>query len=254
MSELLVKRENGLVTVTLNRPERHNAITPPMWRRLSDVFAEIGERIDDRVLILTGAGGAFCSGADLDPDAERKGHPLDRMRVVANAALALHRLPVPSIARVDGAAVGAGFNLALGCDLVVASDRSRFGQIFVKRGFSPDFGGTWLLPRLIGLHKAKELALLGDMFGAEEAGKLGLVNRVVPADELDDIVATLADQLLKGPALALSMTKALLNKSFETSMDQALEAEAQAQAINLTLPDTEEARATFLKKRPPVQP
>jgi enoyl-CoA hydratase/carnithine racemase len=249
MSELLVNREKGLVTVTLNRPQRLNAITTPMWRMLADVFTEIGERADDRVLILTGAGGAFCSGADLDPETERVGHPLDRMRMVANAALALHRLPTPSIARVDGVAVGAGFNLALGCDLVVASDRSRFSQNFVKRAFSPDFGGTWLLPRLVGLHKAKELVLLGDMFGAEEASKLGLVNKVVPPDELDEVVATWADQLLKSPALALSMTKALLNKSFETSMDQALEAEAQAQAVNLTGPDVEAALAAFVKKR-----
>lgn len=238
--------------MTLNRPERLNAITNEMWPQLADIFAEVATRAEDRVLVVTGAGEAFCSGADISGEGPATGPPLLHMREVGNAALALHRLPKPSIARVDGVATGAGLNLALGCDLIVASDRSRFSEIFARRGLSVDFGGSWLLPRLVGMHRAKELVLLAEILSAEEAMAMGLVNRVVPAESLDAVVAEWTARLSEGPPLALSMSKLLLNKSLETSMDQALEAEAQAQAVNLAGADVREALAAFVEKRTPV--
>ena len=251
MPEILVERDGGLVTVTLNRPERLNAITSSMWVELATIFNEVAANDEDRVLVLTGAGEAFSSGADLGGAGSGQRTSLGHMRVVGAAALALHRLPKPTLARVDGVAAGAGLNMALGCDLILASDRSRFSEIFARRGLTVDFGGSWLLPRLVGLHKAKELVLLADMLTAAEAAEAGLVNRVVPADELDELVRTWVERLLAGPPLALSMSKLLLNKSLESSMDQALEAEAQAQSVNLASADAREAMAAFLDKREP---
>jgi 2-(1,2-epoxy-1,2-dihydrophenyl)acetyl-CoA isomerase len=251
MDTILVDRAAGVVTVTLNRPERLNAITGDMWLQLTRIFTDVAGRPDDRVLVLTGAGGAFCSGADLGSADNRSGPALTHMRGVGDAALALHRLPKPTIARVDGVAAGAGLNLALGCDLIVASERSRFSEIFARRGLSVDFGGSWLLPRIVGMHKAKELVLLADILTAADAAAMGLVNRVVPVEDLDSLVAEWAATLAAGPPLALSMSKLLLNKSMEMSLDQALEAEAQAQSVNLASKDVEEAFAAFLDKRPP---
>src|SRR5205807_8629846 len=150
---------------------------------LRRVVSEISDRTDDRVMILTGASGSFCAGADLTAAAED--HHLVHMRLVADVALELHRMPKPTIAKVDGVAVGAGCNLALGCDLIVASEDARFSQIFSKRGLSLDCGGSWLLPRFIGLHRAKELAFFGDIISAKEALEFGLVNRVMPTADLD---------------------------------------------------------------------
>ena len=150
------------------------------------------------------------------------------MRHVGDVALALHRLPQPTIAKVNSVAVGAGCNLALGCDLIVASDEARFSEIFARRGLSIDFGGSWLVPRLIGLHKAKELALFADIISAKEAEAMGLVNRVVPAGQLDAFVADWAHRLAQGPPIALAQTKRLLNDSFDVTLDEALEREGWA--------------------------
>jgi 2-(1,2-epoxy-1,2-dihydrophenyl)acetyl-CoA isomerase len=173
------------------------------------------------------------------------------MRRVGQACLALHQIPQPVIAKVGGVAAGAGLNLALGCDIIVASDDARFSEIFAKRGLTVDFGGSWLLPRLVGLHKAKELVLLADIIDAAQARDLGLVNRVVPASELDAFVDDWARRLAAGPPLALSMSKRLLNESMAMSLDQALEAEALAQNVNFTTKDTTEAMLAFVEKREP---
>jgi len=165
----------AVVTVTLNRPARKNAVSWPMWQRLFTTFRALALDSGVRVVVLTGAGGDFCSGADLASPAPNL-HPLIQMDEINNVVLALHRLPKITIARVDGVAVGAGMNLALACDLVVASDRSRFAEIFVRRGLSIDLGGSWILPRLVGLHRAKELCLAGDIIDAHEAARIGLVN------------------------------------------------------------------------------
>jgi enoyl-CoA hydratase/carnithine racemase len=250
-NELLVDRSEGVVTLTLNRPERKNAVTSSMWDDLRAVFEEVNGRSEDRVLVITGAGGAFCSGADLGNPGELTEDGLTRMRRIGTAALALHRMAKPTIAKVGGVAAGAGCNLALGCDLIVASDEARFSEIFTRRGLSLDFGGSWLLPRLVGLHKAKELALFADVISAKEAEALGIVNRVVPARELDAFVDDWARRLAAGPPLAMSMTKTMLNGSFDRSMDEALEDEARCQTVNFGTEDFTEAVRAFIEKRDP---
>lgn len=255
METLLIERDGGVVTVTMNRPERKNAANGVMLTELRDTFEAVERSAEDRVMVLTGAGGAFCSGADLgDPDgpASNNGVPgLVRMRRLGDVALALHRMTKPAIAKVDGVAVGAGFSLALGCDLVVASDRARFSMIFSRRGLSLDNGASWLLPRLIGLARAKEVALFGGMLDADQARELGLVNRIVPADDLDGYVAEWARTLAAGPPLALSLIKTLLNDSFSSSMAEAVENEARCQAVNFETADMVEAMAAFKEKRDP---
>lgn len=242
---------NGVVTLTLDRPGKKNAMNAAMFNELLAVFREIDASTTDRVVVITGAGDAFCSGADLGERGSDTRHSLTRLHWVADIALALHRIPKPIIAKVNGVAVGAGMNLALACDLIVASETARFSEIFARRGLSIDFGGSWLLPRLIGMHRAKELALLADIISAKEAGEIGLVNRVLPASELDAFVTDWADRLAAGPPLALSMTKRLLSGSFSSTMEEALEAEGLAQTVNGGTEDTAEAIRAFLEKREP---
>lgn len=241
--------DEGVATVTLVNPRRKNAISDDMWGQLARAFRWVASDAAVRVLVVTGEGDEFCSGADLGkgPDA----HWLAYMRHINDTCLALDAVPQPTIARVDGVAVGAGMNLALACDLVIASDRARFSEIFAKRGLSLDFGGSWFLPRRVGLHKAKELALLAPMVDAAEAERIGLVNRVVPVGELDEAVATWATELAAGPPIALAQTKALLNRSSTSSLADALEAEGAAQVVNFSTSDTAEAIGAFLTKRPP---
>lgn len=252
LETLSVERSGGVATLTLNRPHKKNAITGQMFSELLSVLREVQTNDDDRVVVVTGAGGDFCSGADLSAPAAPDTHPLDRMRHVARVALALHDLTKPSIAKVRGVAVGAGCNLALGCDLVLASQEARFSEIFAQRGLSLDFGGSWLLPRLVGLHKAKELALFGDILSASQAQELGLVNRVVADGELDELATDWARRLAAGPPVALSLSKRMLNDSLQMSMAQALEEEARSQVANFATADTAEARNAFLDKRDPV--
>lgn len=255
MPHLLVDRTDSIVTLTLNQPAKKNAITSEMWDLLLDSLRTLRRDPSVRVVVITGAGDGFCSGADVASfrpagDAD-PGHPLHAMRRTKDVALALHELPMPAIARVNGIAAGAGCNLAFGCDLVIASETARFSEIFPRRGLSLDFGGAWLLPRLVGLHRAKELAFFGDIIDATTAASYGLVNRVVPHDELDVTVQEWADRLADGPPLALTQTKAMLNKSMTLSMEEALDVEAAAQAINLTSRDVAEATAAFFEKRTP---
>jgi len=158
----------------------------------------------------------------------------------------------PTIAKVDGYAVGAGLSLALGCDLIVCSDRAKLSMIFSRRGLSLDNGASWLLPRLVGLARAKEIALFGGMWSGEEALAIGLVNRVLATEELDEFVDDWAATLAAGPPLALSMTKTLLHASAQATMEQAVEDEARCQAVNFASTDTAEAMAAFAQKREPI--
>ncbi len=251
METIEVSRSEGIVTVTLNRPERKNAITGLMWDELLATFREVNDNTQDRVLVITGTGGDFSSGADLSPGGGRAESGIGTMRHVGDVCLALHRLPKPVIAKVPGVAVGAGCNLALGCDLIVAGESARFSQIFVRRGLSLDFGGSWLLPRLVGLHKAKELAFFGDVISAADAERIGIVNHVVPDDQLDKFVDEWATRLSQLPPIQLSTIKTMLNNSLMTSMGQALEDEARSQAVNFKTEDFGEAVRAFLEKDTP---
>jgi 2-(1,2-epoxy-1,2-dihydrophenyl)acetyl-CoA isomerase len=256
-SSLLVKRDDhGVVTATLNRPERKNAIDAELWQALIDLFDEVAATRDDRVLVLTGAGDAFTSGADLTGAGatdmtEGVGAAIHSMRLVGRCALRLHDLPKPTIAAVNGIAVGAGCNLALGCDLIVASDAAQFSEIFVRRGLSIDFGGSWLLPRLVGLHKAKELAFLAETIDAAAAERYGIVNRVVPAADLEREVEDLARRVAAQPPVQISITKKLLNQSLSVSMGEALEFEDVAQSLAVHSADTREAMLAFIERREP---
>jgi 2-(1,2-epoxy-1,2-dihydrophenyl)acetyl-CoA isomerase len=250
METLQVSRSAGIVTVTLDRPEKKNAANGVMWDELLVTFREIADNDDDRVVVITGAGGEFCSGADLTGGG-RSRHQLAAMRHVGDVALALHRLPQPTIAKVRGVAVGAGCNLALGCDLVVASETARFSQIFARRGLSLDFGGSWILPRRVGLHRAKELALFADIIDAAEADRIGLVNRVLPDAEVDEFVDNWAQRLAAGPPIALAMTKRMLDNAMSATFEQALDDEGASQTINFSTADTMEAMTAFVEKRSP---
>jgi enoyl-CoA hydratase/carnithine racemase len=248
-----VTRSSGIVTVTMNRPAKKNAANAQMWDELLETFRDIASSGTDRVMVLTGAGGDFCAGADLTGGGTGTPgrHHLAQMRHVGDVALTLHRLPIPTIAKVRGVAVGAGCNMALGCDLVAASDNARFSEIFARRGLSVDFGGSWLLPRVVGMHRAKELALLADIIDAAEAERIGLVNRVLPDLELDEFVGGWAARLAAGPPIALAMTKRMLDNSLQVTMEEALDDEGVAQAVNFGTADTVEAIKAFAEKREP---
>jgi enoyl-CoA hydratase/carnithine racemase len=249
---LLVDRADGIVTITLNRPEKKNAANGAMWDELLFNFREITANDQDRVMVITGAGGAFCSGADVSGMGGRDTHGLANMRHISEVATALHRIPQPTIAKVRGVAAGAGMNMALLCDLVVAGDTARFSEIFARRGLTIDFGGSWVLPRRIGMHRAKELTLLTDIIDAEEADRIGLVNRVVPDGELDKFVDEWATRLAAGPPIALAQSKRLLNNAVGITLEQALDEEGAAQTVNFATKDTAEAVSAFLEKRDPT--
>jgi enoyl-CoA hydratase/carnithine racemase len=246
---LLAEDRDGVRTLTLNRPHRKNAINPELWISLRDALTAAADDRDVRALVITGAGGAFCSGADISaPD---DNHPAYKLRRLTDVALALHELPVPTIAKVTGVAVGAGWNLALGCDLVVATPESSFCQIFSKRGLSLDLGGSWLLPKLVGLQQAKRLTLLAETIDAKEAQALNLVTWVVSGQEIDDFVSELAERLTAGPTIALAHSKALLNEGADRTLRDALANEARAQSVNFATADAAEAYAAFAEKREP---
>ena len=251
MGHVQVERRDGIATVTFSNPGRKNAIPTSAWPEVEAVFREIGAASDVRCVVVTGEGDDFCSGAELSGGGGDGEHPLRHMREVSGAIEALHSVPQPMVARVAGVCVGVGCNIALGCDLLVAADDARFSQIFARRGLSIDGGGSWVLPRVVGLQKAKELALLADILSAAEAERIGLVTRVVPRRDLDATVAEIAGRLAAGPPLALSSTKRLLNQSAQVTLSQALEAEAQAQAVNFSTRDTAEAVRAFVEKRDP---
>jgi 2-(1,2-epoxy-1,2-dihydrophenyl)acetyl-CoA isomerase len=250
-SVIVERSDDGIVSVTLNRPKKRNAIDFPMWQTLTETFREVAQNPDDRVLVLTGSGNAFSGGADLTSRTNDRRHQLDLMHYFSYTGIALHEIPKPTIAKVNGVAVGAGLNLALGCDLIVASESARFSEIFAQRGLSIDLGGSWLLPRLVGLHKAKELVLLGEVIDAREAERIGIVNRVVPDAELDDFTQRWAQKLAAGPPLALQMSKRMLNSGSQMSLSEMLHWESMAQTVSSATKDGAEAMRAFAEKRAP---
>ncbi|MFD4459133.1 enoyl-CoA hydratase/isomerase family protein [Nocardia sp. NPDC058480] len=246
---LLVCDRDGVRTLTLNRPHRRNAIDAELFTTLADALRVVATDRSVRALVLTGAGSAFCSGADISvPD---NAHPIYRMRPLTDVATLLHELPLPTVAKVAGPAIGAGWNLALGCDLVVATPESTFAQVFTARGLTLDLGGSWLLPRLVGMQQAKRLTLLAETIDAAEAHALGLVTWVRPADEIDAFTDDLAARLAAGPPVALAQTKTLLHEGADATLRQALAAESRAQGLNFATADAPEAFAAFAERREP---
>jgi 2-(1,2-epoxy-1,2-dihydrophenyl)acetyl-CoA isomerase len=251
---LLYETATGVATITLTRPEVLNATNDALYRDLSAAIGAVREDPEARCIILTGAGRGFCAGADvrnMDPDAS----PLKRRKrhrwILRDVLAPLARLDKPVIAAVNGAAVGAGFNMALAADILVASENAVFSQIFVRLGLVPDLGGFYLLTRVVGLNKAKELCFTGRKLTAKEGAELGFVNHVVPAGELISKARALAEEIAAGPATSLSMIKSILNMSSTATLDEMLEFETYAQTLAYGSPEHPEGVAAFREKRQP---
>ncbi|MFE9632468.1 enoyl-CoA hydratase/isomerase family protein [Streptomyces sp. NPDC006463] len=254
--EVLHRLDNGVSWITLNRPDAMNAVTWEQRERVIALLADASADPDVRAVVITATGKGFCAGADL------RGGPAAGERVAGDVArmirLGAQRLITavldcekPVLAAVNGTAAGIGAHLALACDLVIAAEPARFIEVFVRRGLVPDGGGAYLLPRLVGPQKAKELMFFGDAVPAAEAERLGLVNKVVPAEELEATARDWAERLAQGPTRALAMTKQLVNASLDSDRATALAAEATAQELNMTTADANEGVSSFVERRTP---
>lgn len=220
--------DRGVAEITLNRPEKRNAMTDAMWGRLDEILAGFAGA-PPRVLVIAGAGGAFCGGSDVGGLLDDLGSLPERIAVSDRCVLAMRDLPFPTIAKVGGVAAGSGANLALACDFVVAAESASFAQLFIRRALSVDSGASWLMTRLVGERKARELCLLGDAVGARAALAMNMINSVVPDDGLDEAVAALATRLHGLSPAALAGTKRMLGEAWEHDLAEALDAEAANQ-------------------------
>jgi enoyl-CoA hydratase/carnithine racemase len=248
------EQEGFVTTITLDRPEKKNAMSWTMFEEIGDAFAHASADDSVRCVIVTGAGGAFCSGADLGDPANMSADSFEfkeRMRRIDQTVRSFVLCTKPTIAKVTGIAAGAGCNLALGCDLIVASRDSAFAELFVKRGLVVDFGGSWALSRLLPLHRAKELAMLGETLSAEEADRWGLVNRLCDPGEVDAVVKDLAERVSGLPPRTVSQIKENLNRASDRTLEQNLEAESATQTLCFGSEDTREAVTAWLEKREP---
>ncbi|HLA10900.1 MAG TPA: enoyl-CoA hydratase family protein [Pyrinomonadaceae bacterium] len=249
--------DNGVGTITLSRPERLNALTFDVYRELTDTFAALRNEPDVRAVVITGAGRGFCSGGDVhDIIGELFSRDisglLDFTRMTCELIRNIRALPKPVIASLNGTTAGAGACIALAADIRIAADEAKIAFLFVKVGLSgADMGAAYLLPRVVGLAKATELLYTGDFISAAEAERIGLYNRVVSGSELHSTTKEFAEKLARGPAFAIAKTKEMLNRECDMSLEAALEAEAQAQAICMQHTDYREAYEAFIAKRPP---
>ena len=255
---------DGVVVLTLDRPDRLNAIDERLVEEVAEVVERCNADPDARALVLTGAGRAFCAGADVHTldeniarEAEGSAWGSDQIRMKVRARFqqltrTVFRAQVPTIAAVRGPAVGGGLDLVCACDLAIASDTARFMVAYTRRALFPDLGGYWLLPRLIGYRKAAELVFTGRFVEAEEALAIGLVNQVVADDALDAAVLDLARAVASGPPIALRLAKMLMQRCAHQELETALEMGAMGTVITETSDDFRESVAAFLDKRPPV--
>jgi 2-(1,2-epoxy-1,2-dihydrophenyl)acetyl-CoA isomerase len=259
-SEILAHRENGVLTLTFNRPEARNAVTPYMLTRLGDELA--AAEIDNEIgcIVLTGAGGAFCAGGDVKAMAagHASGNEIDHViRMERQRAdhrrtsLRLYEMSKPTIAMIPGPAAGAGFSLALACDMRIASENAVMTTAFAKVGLTGDYGGTYLLTQLVGPGKARELYLLADRIDMPEAQRLGIVNWVVPADQLVARTREVAERLANGPRVAQRLIKENLNRALKSTFAECLDGESAGMAEARKTEDHREAAAAFAEKRKP---
>ncbi|WP_122816087.1 enoyl-CoA hydratase/isomerase family protein [Nocardioides pantholopis] len=244
-----LERYDGVARVTIDRPEKRNAMTDAMWSQLEEHLAALDPGGADRVLVVTGAGGAFCGGSDVGGLLDDLASLPGRIAVSNRCVLAMRELPIPTVAKVDGVAAGSGANLAIACDLVYASDRARFAQLFVHRGLSLDSGASWLLPRLVGERRARELCLLGDPLPAAAAHDMGMVTEVQPADALDARVDEVVARLASYSPPALAGTKQLLNDTWTRGLADALQAETDNQVAVITTDAARERISSFGRTR-----
>jgi 2-(1,2-epoxy-1,2-dihydrophenyl)acetyl-CoA isomerase len=246
-----VEVADSIATVTLNRPDRMNVMNLTMRDELGTCFDALRLAVEKvRVVVITGAGDAFCAGGDVnDFDGTPAEELHDLMRLRSHRWFqGLWSLPQPTIAAVNGTAAGGGANLVLATDLAIASERARFGETFVRVGLMPDLGGLYLLPRLVGLRKAKELCFTGELIPAEQLAELGLVSRVVPHDELYPETMKLAQNLASKPRHTLALTKMVLNRATEQSMEEVLLNELLGQSYLFGTRDQRDALGTFLHR------
>lgn len=247
----------GVATITLNRPERLNALTFEVYRELTETFATLGNEPEVRAVVITGAGRAFCSGGDVhDIIGELFKCDMEGLlaftRMTCELVANIRALHKPVIASLNGTTAGAGACIALASDIRIAAEEAKIAFLFVKVGLSgADMGAAYLLPRVVGLAKATELLYTGDFISAQEAERIGLYNRVVPGSQLEATTQELAERLARGPAFALGKTKELLDREAHMNLEAALECEAQAQAICMQHPDYREAYEAFVAKRTP---
>jgi 2-(1,2-epoxy-1,2-dihydrophenyl)acetyl-CoA isomerase len=265
MEDVLLQETNGIAWITLNRPEAGNAMTPAMRDQITLWLGDLSASYTARVVVITGTGEkGFCTGADLRaPRGAAPAKPPNAPeRVLGDVARIIQRgwqglvsavldCEKPVIAGVNATAAGGGCHLALACDLVIMAEEARFIEVFVRRGIIPDAGGCYLLPRLIGPQKAKELMFFGEDVSAAEAERIGLVNRVVPRADLEKTVTQWAERLATLPTKSIGLTKALINRSFESSRPTAFAEEAWAQELINATEDAREGMMSFVERRPP---
>ena len=249
--DIILDKQEGIAKITLNRPDAMNAFSLEMREEVGTAFESFASDDEVRAVVLTGAGRAFCAGGDIKGWGDLGDDGLKTLLTLAHRAVrAITTLEKPVIAMVNGAAAGAGCNLALACDLIIASDKARFGETFVKVGLGPDWGGAYFLPRLVGMAKAKELLFSGKVIDANEALQIGLVNQVVPSDQLEATTMELAKQLANSATKAIGLTKSFLHKVCQMDLDAALEYEGNVQAACIKTYDHQEGVKAFLEKRP----
>jgi 2-(1,2-epoxy-1,2-dihydrophenyl)acetyl-CoA isomerase len=254
----LLSLEDHVATITLNRPTMLNAFNLTMAQLLLDTLDQLNRDSDVRAITIRGAGKVFSAGGDIDEmlgdvrrGEDRAAYFREPLSAFGEIVLALRRIPKPVLAAVHGAVAGVAFNIMLACDLIIAVDTTRFTQAFVKIGLSPDGGGTWFLPRLVGCARAAELALLPTILDATTACEWGLVNWVETEDGFDARVKEVTGRLAAGPATAMARAKSLLNRAMEQDLERHVEAERLAQVANSASPDFEEGLSAFKEKREP---
>ena len=252
---LILSKENGIATITLNRPEVLNALNTKLSEELRIAIDDVEKDNTVRVIVITGAGRGFCAGGDM------KDVPISTDDMVATTEaleewhrtlLSIRHLEKPVMASINGVAVGAGLDLALMCDIRIASENARFGEAYVRVGGVPDSGGTYLLPRLIGLAKACEMLSTGDIINAGEAERIGLVNRVVPAEKLESVTKELATKIAGGLPISIGLIKRAIYTNDNQDLESALRYVALITGLCLETEDTKEGAAAFVEKRPPV--
>lgn len=250
-----VDHETGVATLTLNRPDRLNALTFEVYYELRRAFDALHDEDSVRVVVLTGSGRGFCSGGDVEDiigalfERDFRGL-LEFTRMTCALVLSIRRCRKPVIAALNGTVAGAGAVIATACDMRIAAEPAKIAYLFTRVGLSgADMGAAWMLPRIVGLAKASELLMTGDFISAEEAHRIGLYNRVVPEGASLDAATELAEKLARGPSFALEITKDSLNREASMDLASALEAEAQIQAALMTHPDFRESYEAFVEKR-----
>jgi 2-(1,2-epoxy-1,2-dihydrophenyl)acetyl-CoA isomerase len=254
---VLLDKKDHIATITLNRPERYNALGGNMRQEIEEVVVKVCADPDVRVIVITGAGKAFCSGGDVQEFASGQSQALSKAAsserpAMSKIVLALNQVEKPVIAAVNGAAVGGGCNLALSCDIRIASEKARFGQVFVRRGLHTDWGGIYFLPRLVGYAKAAELIFSGEMIDVHEASRIGLVNKVVPHDELMPATYELAGRIAKNAPIPIAFAKRGLQNFFRWDLAMALDYESQVLGVTMASEDVAEGFKSFVEKSEPV--